>query len=68
MASKEDTLLKAKCCYDHLGGTLGVRLFGRLVELGWFEQNKEHPKEYLITQLGMEELIKLGVDPFERSK
>ncbi|SHO46686.1 hypothetical protein [Anaerocolumna xylanovorans] len=68
MASKQSMPLKAKSCYDHLGGILGGRIFGRLLELGWFEQDKEHPREYFITQFGMEELIKLGIDPFERSK
>ncbi|MDF2869711.1 MAG: YdfF [Anaerocolumna sp.] len=68
MPSKRSVQLKAKCCYEHLGGTLGNRLFHQLVELGWFEQNVNTPKEYEITELGMQELIKLGVDPFERSK
>ncbi len=66
--SKQNAPLKAKSCYEHLGGTLGGRFFNRLIELGWFEQDKEHPREYFITQLGLEELIRLGVDPFERSK
>lgn len=68
MSPNKAKQLKAKCCYEHLGGTLGGRLFARLIELGWFEPDKEHPREYEITQLGMEEFIKLGVDPFERSK
>lgn len=68
MASHKSELLKVKCCYEHLGGTLGNRLFTRLLELDWFEQDKEHPKEYFITQHGMDELIRLGVDPFEKSR
>lgn len=68
MPAKKTLQLKAKCCYEHLGGTLGNRLFNRLVELGWFEQNISNQKEYEITELGMQELIRLGVDPFEKTK
>ena len=68
MPSKKEELLKAKCCYEHLGGTLGNRLFNRFVELGWFEKSLSNQKEFEITELGMKELIELGVDPFERRK
>ena len=59
------TLLKAKCCYGHLGGTLGNRLFERLVERGWFRPD-EGAKTFSITELGLEELKKLGVDPYRK--
>lgn len=65
--AKKSELLTAKCCYEHLGGTLGKRLFSRLFELGWFETDKEQPRHYQLTQLGMEEFLRLGIDPFERS-
>ena len=60
--------LSAKCCYEHLGGTLGCRLFHRMVELGWFEEKDDTPRHYSITPLGIDEFIKLGVDPYERKK
>jgi len=34
--------LKGRSCYGHLGGTLGERLFVRLLELGWFERDEEN--------------------------
>lgn len=59
-------LLTAKCCFGHLGGTLGNRLFERLMTLGWFEPKADEPKHYDLTQHGIEELIRLGVDPYYR--
>lgn len=63
----EPRLLRAKCCYGHLGGVLGDRLFGRMVELGWFEATSQ-PKEYMLTPAGIEHLSSLGVDFYERGK
>ncbi len=57
--------LKAKLCYEHLGGTLGNRLFERLMELGWFQRDEENPKHYCLTELGVEGFKDLGVNPFE---
>jgi hypothetical protein len=58
--------LTAKCCFGHLGGTLGNRLFERLLELGWFEPREDNPKHYSLTRQGVEELIKFGVDPYPK--
>ena len=58
--------LTAKCCFGHLGGTLGNRLFERLCELGWFEPETENPKHFALTERGIEEMIRLGVDPYPR--
>jgi hypothetical protein len=55
-------LRKARRCYGHLGGTLGERLFHRLIELGWFQPEEGKATVYEITQKGFEELTKLGVD------
>ena len=63
-----DEILKAKVCYDHLGGTLGGRLFSRLVELGWFQQVPGNARTYTLTPKGTEEMLKLGVDITERRK
>ena len=60
-------LLTAKRCFEHLGGTLGGRLFARMEALGWFEQAGDNPRHYGLTKAGIEGLIKFGVDPYERS-
>lgn len=57
--------LKAKPCYEHLGGTLGNRLFERLLELGWFRRDDENPRYYSLTELGVEGFKDLGVNPYE---
>lgn len=62
----ENRPLMAKCCFGHLGGTLGNRLFERMLALGWFEPKPEEPKHYTLTERGIAELIKLGVDPYRR--
>lgn len=43
----------AKSCYGHLGGTLGNRLFARLIELGWFELEEGRATVYRISDKGM---------------
>ena len=57
-------VLDARSCYGHLGGTLGNRLFMRLIELGWFEKEESRATLYKITPKGTSELEKLGVDVF----
>ncbi len=59
------TVLKAKCCYGHLGGTLGNRLFDCMLEKGWFQQDENEKRIYSVTQLGEKELKKLGVNIYE---
>jgi predicted transcriptional regulator len=58
--------LKGRSCYGHLGGTLGERLFTRLLELGWFEREEGKATVYKITPLGEERLTGLGVDIYEK--
>ena len=58
--------LQGKSCYGHLGGTLGGRLFQRLIELGWFIRQEGTATVYDITDLGKQEMEKLGVDIFDR--
>ena len=65
---EEKKPLTAKCCFEHLGGTLGCRLFARMQALGWFEPSGENPRHFTLTQTGIEELIKFGVDPYDRRK
>lgn len=67
MAEKAPDLLKAKCCYGHLGGLLGDRLFDRMLELGWFRQDVGE-KTFSLTERGTEEFTKLGIDPYETKR
>ena len=61
-------ILKAKSCYGHLGGTLGNLLFGRLLELGWFEREEEQSTVYRLTETGKREFARLGVDFMKRER
>ncbi len=58
--------LKAKSCYGHLGGTLGNRLFERLLDLGWFERDADKTTVFSLTELGKQEFCKLNVDIYKR--
>lgn len=60
--------LKGRGCYGHLGGTIGARLFDRLVALGWFAPEENKATVYEITALGEEKLTELGVDIYEKRK
>lgn len=64
MTEKTPQVLKGRSCYGHLGGTLGGRLFERLVELGWFKQEKS--TVYVLTEQGQQRFLELGVDIYER--
>lgn len=66
MDERAKKMLKAKACYNHLGGTLGNRLFERMLELGWFEREGEKVTVYKLTEEGKQALIRLGVDIYER--
>jgi len=55
-----DRLRAARTCYDHLAGTLGVRIHDRLHELRWLRAAGEG--SYDLTPLGVAGLEKLGVD------
>lgn len=61
-------ILKAKSCYGHLGGTLGNRLFERLLELHWFEREEDTATVYQLTETGKEEFTRLGVDFMKRGR
>jgi predicted transcriptional regulator len=60
--------LKGRSCYGHLGGTLGNRLFERLLELGWFEQEENKTTVYKVTPIGEKKLTELGVNIYEKGK
>ena len=58
--------LKARSCYGHLGGTLGERLFTRLLELGWLEPDEGKSTVYKLTPLGEKQFSELGVNIYEK--
>jgi hypothetical protein len=60
--------LKAKSCYGHLGGTLGNRLFERLLELNWFEREVDTATVYRLTETGEEEFTQLGIKYTKQGK
>jgi DNA-binding PadR family transcriptional regulator len=66
MKDYSDKTLKAKACYGHLGGTLGNRLFERLLELDWFEREEGTSTVYRLTETGKQEFARLGVDFMKR--
>ena len=66
MNNNEIKQLSAKTCFGHLGGTLGNRLFERLVELGWLESDGQKRTVFTITPKGAEEFTNLGINIYER--
>lgn len=56
---KEPALRKARVCYDHLAGDLGVELFESLHREAWFSSDEEIPQ---LTAKGEAELAEFGVD------
>ena len=68
MSEETRKALGARSCYGHLGGTLGDRLFARLVELEWFEKVEGKSTVYALTEIGIEEMTRLGVDVREKRR
>ena len=66
MKNKPPKMLKARVCYGHLGGTLGERLFNRLVELEWLKPDRDKATVYELTEEGIKQMINLGVNIYER--
>ncbi|NNF78566.1 MAG: winged helix-turn-helix transcriptional regulator [Rhizobiales bacterium] len=56
---KEPALRKARVCYDHLAGDLGVRLFESLDREGWLNGKGGPPH---LTEKGEIELADFGID------
>ena len=63
---KDSKRLKARNCYGHLGGTLGNRLFDRMLALGWFEREEGKETVFTLTESGEEAFKELGVDIYEK--
>jgi hypothetical protein len=66
MSEKTPRTLKARSCYGHLGGTLGGRIFERMMEMGWLERDVDKSTVYSLTEIGKQALLDLGVDIYER--
>jgi DNA-binding transcriptional ArsR family regulator len=56
--ARQSSLLRARLCDDHLGGTLAAELYQRLLEAGWVEQ---FDRRVTITLKGSTELAARGV-------
>lgn len=62
MADYHTQELTAKSCFGHLGGTLGDRMFERLLELQWFDKEEGKATVYRLTDKGKDEFTRLGID------
>lgn len=52
----------AKVCYEHIGGRLGKLLLEQFISKGWLAKNNSTDKQYYITEKGVLEFTKLGID------
>ncbi|MEX0299319.1 MAG: ArsR/SmtB family transcription factor [Kordiimonas sp.] len=55
---KDPALRKARICYDHLAGELGVHMFDRMTEKGWLD----HSSGIAATPLGLDAFVDFGID------
>jgi DNA-binding transcriptional ArsR family regulator len=55
-------LRAARTCYDHIAGSLGVRLHDRFVAAGWLKTEKTSGTAYDLTADGSAALTALGID------
>lgn len=62
MSEKATNQKPAKMCYEHIGGKLGQLLAATFAEKGWITKNKPTDKHYFITDLGLKEFAKIGID------
>ena len=56
---RDPALRKARICYNHLAGELGVHLFDSLVKHGFLAQEQEN---IILTQCGRDRIVEFGVD------
>lgn len=52
---RDPALRKARVCYDHLAGEMGVRLFERMQDNHWLHD------DLTVTELGLDKLSEIGV-------
>jgi hypothetical protein len=55
----------AKTCYSHLGGKLGTLLLDNFIDKKWIAKDNAADKHFYITDLGIAEFTKLGIDVSE---
>jgi DNA-binding transcriptional ArsR family regulator len=55
-------LRAARTCYDHIAGSLGVRLHDRIRAMGWLGEESRNAISYDLTPRGAKGLESLGVD------
>jgi DNA-binding transcriptional ArsR family regulator len=61
--STPNRLRAARTCYDHIAGTLGVRLHDRFKALGWLlSASGEDAQSYDVTAVGARAFEALGID------
>lgn len=56
---KELRIKRARTCYDHLAGRLGVAICERLLERDWLREEND---QYAITSVGETEFQSWGID------
>lgn len=56
---KDPALRKARVCYNHLAGELGVELYGGLLASGTLEEVDGEP---VLTDAGRERMVQFGID------
>jgi hypothetical protein len=59
--SRMNALRRARTCYDHFAGELGVTLADRLLSGGVLTPGSE--ESWVLSEEGRQRLIKLGIDP-----
>lgn len=52
----------AKVCYEHIGGKLGMLLLEQFIAKDWLAKEKPDDKNFYITDKGILEFTKLGID------
>ena len=65
--STPENLRAARTCYDHIAGSLGVRLHDRLLQMGWISPAGTRG-DYAITRKGREKLAGLGIELGETNR
>jgi DNA-binding transcriptional ArsR family regulator len=64
----DDALRAARTCYRHLAGRLGVAITDALLRERWLVDPSEHAQHFDVTQLGVEQLRRCGIDLRELRK
>jgi DNA-binding transcriptional ArsR family regulator len=61
-STRATALYRARLCYDHLAGRLGVALMAALLDKGILTAEPDPAEQYLVSARGRAELAELGVD------